>query len=99
MTSAYALKGDHFIHYQLKQEVGYIKLRLWEPPGSSSGRQTSNLPYLYAANLTFGTLREAEAFLHDHLLTNGALDVPDTNFPQEGQIEILPYPTWGMSLT
>lgn len=52
------------------------------------------LPYLYVANFTFDTIAEAEASLRDHLLNNGAFDVPDSNFPHEGEIAILPYPTW-----
>ena len=94
MTLACALKGDHAICYRFRYEMGYIKLRLWEPPTPDENRDSQRSPYLYAANLTFRTMQEAEAFLHGHLLSNGAFDVPETDFPKEGRIEILPFPTW-----
>jgi hypothetical protein len=96
MTLAHALTGEHVICYRLKSEAGQIKLKLWEPSCPQQQGVTQDSPYLYAVNFSFRTLSEAEEFLHDCLMVNGAFDVPDTNFPPEGQIEILPYPTWGM---
>jgi hypothetical protein len=95
MTLAYALADSHVICYRLQSEAGQIKLRLWEPSHPQEGA-AQNSPYLYAVNFSFPTLREAEQFLHDCLMVNGAFDVPEANFPAEGQIEILAYPTWGM---
>lgn len=91
MNLAHALTEDHVICYRITQELGQVKLRLWEPatPGSENTQ-----PFIYAANFNFRTLREAETFLRDHLLVNGAFDVPETDFPAEGAIAILPFPTW-----
>jgi hypothetical protein len=96
MTQPPALTDDYVICYRLQRETNPIKLRLWEPPVPSLPSHEQDLPYLYAVNFTFKTLQEAEAFLHGHLLSNGAFDVPETDFPEEGKIEILPYPTWSM---
>ncbi len=96
MTSAHATDSDHVICYQFQPEVDRIKLRLWEPLSNVASKDPMSRPYLYMANLTFTTLHEAESFLHAHLLSNGAFDVPATNFPQEGKVTILPFPTWDM---
>jgi hypothetical protein len=96
MTQTPDLTDDYAICYHLQRATSPIKLRLWEPPVPAARGQEQDLPYLYAVNFTFNTLQEAEAFLHEHLLSNGAFDVPETNFPEEGKVEILPYPTWGM---
>jgi hypothetical protein len=96
MTLASTLTSDYVICYRIQYESDHIKLRLWEPPVPKQKSESQGLPYLYAANLSFNTVEEAEAFLHGYLLSNGALDVPEADFPEEGQIEILPYPTWGM---
>lgn len=96
MTLAHALTGDHVICYRLSTDSGQIKLRLWEPIRASNCQAAAPLPYLYAANFSFKTWFEAERFLREHLLANGAFDVPESDFPPEGQIAILPYPTWGL---
>ncbi len=93
MNLAHALTDDHVICYRITQSFGQVKLRLWEP---SPPMHHSDQPFLYAANFTFCTRQEAESFLRDHLLINGAFDVPETNFPEEGEIAILPFPTWSM---
>lgn len=92
---SYATNCDHTIRYRLELLPGQVKLRLWEPSATTPEPAEQPLPYLYAANFTFDTIAEAEAYLRDHLLNNGAFDVPESNFPQEGEIAILPYPTWG----
>ncbi|HEY9887401.1 MAG TPA: hypothetical protein V6D02_03320 [Candidatus Obscuribacterales bacterium] len=91
-----ALAGDHVLCYRLQSEMGYVRLRLWEPPVVTGQAVVPESPYLYAANFTFPTLQEAEGFLREHLLANGAFDVPESNFPAEGAIAILPYPTWAL---
>lgn len=96
MTSAHAAANDHVICYQFQPDSDRIKLRLWEPSTTAALPDTQSWPYLYMANFTFATLHEAESFLHRHLLDNGAFDVPLTNFPLEGEIAILPFPTWDM---
>ncbi|MBE7381854.1 MAG: hypothetical protein F6J95_010640 [Leptolyngbya sp. SIO1E4] len=96
MNLAHTLTDDYVICYQLKQELGCIKLKLWEPSISAPNQDQAEHPYLYAVNFSFKHLSEAEAFLRDHLLVNGAFDVPETDFPKEGQVAILPFPTWGM---
>ncbi len=95
MTLAYAFTEDHVIRYRLQADSHRVYLRLWEPTLPKGAPDLPRLPYLYALNFTFRTLAEAEAFLRHHLLTNGAFDVPDENFPAEGEVAILPYPTWG----
>lgn len=98
MKLAYSLTEDYFICYRLVEETNCIRLRLWEPPlpAKATADDFTEQPYLYALNFNFKHLREAEAFLRRYLLNNGALDVPATNFPEEGKISILPFPTWGM---
>lgn len=91
MTSVNALAADYEIYYRITQEVGMVKLRLWEYPRSPS---SAPQPYLYAVNYRFKRLKEAENFLRDYLLLNGAFDVPEAGFPAEGQVAILPFPTW-----
>lgn len=95
MSVAYSFAGDHAIRYRLQVAPDQVKLRLWEPAIAPHPPADNPLPYLYAANFTFDTVPEAEAYLRSHLLRNGAFDVPETNFPEEGEIAILPYPTWG----
>jgi hypothetical protein len=92
MSSVHALAADHAIFYRIQRSPGVVKLRMWEPHPHSVGGVS--LPYLYAVNYTFQKVVDAEAFLREYLLVNGAFDVPDRNFPTEGRIEILPYPTW-----
>ncbi len=87
---------DHTIRYQIQVSPEQVKLRFWEPQVISGSPSDQPLPYLYLANCTFRTVAEAETYLRNHLLDNGAFDVPDSNFPEEGAIEILPYPTWGV---
>ncbi|MGF1457642.1 MAG: hypothetical protein ACFBSG_01300 [Leptolyngbyaceae cyanobacterium] len=95
MSVASSVANDHSICYRLESQPGQVKLRLWEPVLPSARQPEALAPYLYAANFTFKALGEAESFLRDHLLQNGAFDVPEANFPKEGEIAILPYPTWG----
>lgn len=99
MELANTYTSDYVICYRIKKEPGRVKLRLWEPPRLSPRQDPSEHPYLYAINFSFSHLKAAEAFLRDHLLVNGALDVPEANFPEEGQIVILPFPTWGMEIS
>lgn len=94
MTAAHAHASDYVVCYRLTQDKNQFKLRLWEPAPQTTGDDESRLPYLYVANYTFQTQQDAEAFLRDYLLTNGAFDLPEDHLPAEGQIEILPYPTW-----
>lgn len=91
MNLAHALTEDYVICYRITPELSQVKLRLWEPiaPGSQHTQ-----PFTYAANFSFRTRKEAETFLRDHLLVNGAFDVPEANFPTEGEVAILPFPTW-----
>ena len=96
MTLAHALKCVHVFCYRLSTDSGQIKLRLWEPVSASDCQAAVPSPYLYAANFSFKTLVEAERFLREHLLVNGAFDVPESDFPAEGQIAILPFPTLGL---
>jgi len=95
MSVAYSLTGDYAIRYRLQTAPGQVKLQLWEPPISANRESASPVPYLYLANFSFDTVTEAEAYLRHYLLRNGAFDVPETNFPEEGEVAILPYPTWG----
>lgn len=95
MSVAYSFTGDHAIRYRLQIAPDQVKLSLWEPAIAPPQSAESPLPYLYLANFTFDTVAEAESYLRNHLLRNGAFDVPETNFPEEGEIAILPYPTWG----
>lgn len=94
---SYATSRDHTICYRLELSPEQVKLRLWESsaPTTAESESEQPLPYLYVANFTFNTVAEAEAYLRSHLLSNGAFDVPESNFPPEGAIAILPYPTWG----
>ncbi|MEM6714638.1 MAG: hypothetical protein AAF827_21825 [Cyanobacteria bacterium P01_D01_bin.6] len=94
-VASYATNHDHTICYRLELLPGQVKLRLWESLAPTMEQVEQPLPYLYVANFTFNTVAEAEAYLRDYLLNNGAFDVPDRNFPREGAIAILPYPTWG----
>ena len=93
MNLAHALTDDYVICYRLKMESGYVKLKLWEPP---MPRDSPEHTFLYAVNFNCTRLSEAEAFLRNYLLTNGAIDVPEVNFPEQGEVAILPFPTWGM---
>lgn len=96
-VASFSSNRDHTIRYQLQTVTpGHIKLRLWEPAVVTPPASDQPLPYLYVANLTFNTVADAEAYLREHLLKNGAFDVPESNFPQEGAIAILPYPTWNL---
>lgn len=95
MDSVYSEEAC-IIRYRLKKELGRFKLTLWEPMAHINQSEPSNSLYLYSANLFFPRLSEAETFLRNHLLMNGAADVPDTEFPEEGQATILPFPTWGL---
>lgn len=96
MNLAHASSEDYVIRYRLRQDVSHIRLRVWEPPAVPDTHRPPDQPYLYAINYSFAHLREAEAFLRQHLLVNGAFDVPEADFPEEGEIAILPFPTWGM---
>ena len=95
-VAAFTTTSDHEIRYQIQTVAGQVRLRLWEPSVTVESPTEQVQPYLYLANFNFNTIAEAEAFLRDHLLSNGAFDVPESNFPQEGAVEILPYPTWGL---
>jgi len=95
MSVAYSFTGDYMIRYRLQIAPEQVKLQLWEPPVLAHQESVPPLPYLYLANFTFNTVAEAEAYLRNHLLKNGAFDVPETNLPAEGEVAILPYPTWG----
>jgi len=95
MSVAYSLTGDYTIRYRLQIAPEQVKLQLWEPPVVTNQESAPPAPYLYLANFTFGTVTEAEAYLRNYLLKNGAFDLPETNFPAEGEVAILPYPTWG----
>ena len=90
--------SDYVICYRLIKESDRVRLRLWEPSRPSHRQGPSEHPYLYTINSSFSHLSAAETFLREHLLVNGALDVPETNFPEEGQVVILPFPTWGMEM-
>lgn len=96
MEIAHGLTDDYVICYQIKKEMGHVKLKMWEPPVAAATHGQTEQPYLYAINYSFARLGEAEAFLRQHLLINGALDVPNTGFPAEGEVAILPFPTWNM---
>lgn len=96
MSLASALPGDYIVCYRLEEHLGQTKLRLWEPILPSRPAADTTAPYLYIINFTFRTTREAEVFLRNHLLSNGAFDVPESHFPQEGRVEILPFPTWNL---
>jgi hypothetical protein len=98
MTLVHDHPGEHVICYRFRRETGFIKLHLWEPPGPLKNQESQHLPYLYAVNFTFTSMQDAEAFLHTHLLNNGAFNVPKTDFPPEGQITILPFPTWKLDV-
>jgi len=96
MNLAHTLTGDYVVCYRIESIPGQVKLKLWEPTPHSGQRPSMDGPFLYAANFTFACVEEAESFLREYLLVNGAFDVPESDFPQEGQVEILPFPTWGM---
>jgi hypothetical protein len=85
------LAAEYAIHYKLTVEHRQVRLRLWE---MHPRPQHNPQPYLYAANYSFSHRAEAEAFLRDYLYVNGAFDVPDRRLPAEGEIAILPFPTW-----
>ncbi len=95
-VASYATNHDHTIRYRLELLPGQVKLRLWESSATTTEQAEQPLPYLYVANFTFNTVTAAETYLRAHLLSNGAFDVPESNFPREGAIAILPYPTWGV---
>ncbi|NER83956.1 MAG: hypothetical protein F6K42_31320 [Leptolyngbya sp. SIO1D8] len=96
MNLAHTLINDYVICYRFIREPDCIKLKLWEPSPLPSEHGQSEHHYLYIINFSFSHLDDAEAFLRRYLLTNGAFDIPETDFPEEGQIAILPFPTWGM---
>ena len=91
MSPLLNLANDYAIFYRLATEPGLVRLRLWE---MHPHPEVNPQPYLYVVNYTFGHRREAEQFLHDYLVINGAFDVPETQWPSEGEIAILPFPTW-----
>ncbi|MEM9002521.1 MAG: hypothetical protein AAGE59_03230 [Cyanobacteria bacterium P01_F01_bin.86] len=96
MELSQTLTDDYVICYRITREAERIKLRLWEPAQPSQRQNNSNKPYLYVANFSFSHRHAAEACLRHHLLVNGAINVPESDFPEEGQVIILPYPTWGI---
>ena len=91
MSPLLNLATDYVIFYRLTTESGLVRLRLWE---MHPNPEVNPQPYLYAVNYTFRHRREAEKFLRDYVITNGAFDVPETRWPSEGEIAILPFPTW-----
>ncbi|WP_008311467.1 hypothetical protein [Leptolyngbya sp. PCC 6406] len=91
MSSLPNLAAEYAIYYKIVLEAGQIRLRLWEIAPDS---QKNPYPYLYLVNYGFHHREEAEAFLREYLFLNGAFDVPERNLPPEGQVEILPFPTW-----
>ncbi len=95
-VAAFTTTSDHEIRYEIQPLAGQFRLRFWEPAVARDNSSEPLQPYLYLANFSFDTLAEAEAYLRDHLLNNGAFDVPENNFPPAGAVEILPYPTWGL---
>jgi hypothetical protein len=96
-VAAFTDTSDHEIRYEIQALPGQIRLRLWEPAVTVDHPSEEQVqPYLYLANFNFDTLAEAEAYLRNYLLENGAFDVPESNFPKAGAVEILPYPTWGL---
>lgn len=96
MSVAHSINRDHTVRYRLRTELGQVKLRLWEPAIKPQNPTEQLPPYVYLANFTFPTIAEAEAYLRNHLLENGAFDLPETTLPAEGEIKILPHPTWGL---
>ncbi|RZM81858.1 hypothetical protein [Leptolyngbya iicbica] len=94
-VAAFTATNDYEIRYEIQPWAGQIRLRLWEPAVTIERPTEQVQPYLYLANFSFGTVAEAEAYLRNHLLSNGAFDVPESNFPSAGAVAILPYPTWG----
>ncbi len=85
------LATDYAVFYRMTTEPGLVRLRLWE---MHPNPEVNPQPYLYVVNYTFSSRRKAEDFLRDYLVLNGAFDVPDTHWPSEGEIAILPFPTW-----
>ncbi|MEM0980520.1 MAG: hypothetical protein AAGH78_09610 [Cyanobacteria bacterium P01_H01_bin.58] len=81
-------KDDHVVCYRLSLSPNRVKLKLWEPVPLPNLQQSESHPYLYAANWQFQHLSEAEAFLRDYLRANGAVEVPESEFPTEGKVAI-----------
>lgn len=90
MQSDNTWTGNHVICYRISEALDRFYLKLWEPKTQPNHLAESSEPYLYVANFSFKHLDAAEDCLRYHLLANGAADIPDTGFPVEGKVSILP---------
>ena len=81
----------HVINYQIRSGLDNVRLTLWEAAPKAA---KSMYPYLYVVNYLLRTVEDAHQVLKDHLFVNGVETVDDLEFPYEGCINVLPYPTW-----
>lgn len=85
---------DYTLYYMLStEEMGVTRLKLWELSDQATSA-TDVDHYLYKVNYTFPQRQEAEAFLQEFLILNGAIDMPADTAADRGQVMVLPFPTW-----
>lgn len=87
----YALASDHVLHFRISERPGGVRLTMWE---MAPNPKEQLKPYLYVINYYLDTLEEAQGFLRQHLMINGASGVAKLDIPFEGKVRVMPYPTW-----
>jgi hypothetical protein len=87
----FAQATEQVINYRITPKVGAVRLRFWEDAPDARGDLA---PYLYAVNYSLSSVEEAHEVLREYLILNGVSAVDQLEFPRQGCISVLPYPTW-----
>jgi hypothetical protein len=79
------------IYYRITHKVGAVRLKFWE---DAPADHVGLAHYLYVVNCQLSSVEEAYEVLREYLFLNGVSPVDQLEFPWQGCISVLPYPTW-----